>query len=118
MTDERSVSSWHEIGAKVFEEMDAWHGGHPRATFAEIEAVVEERLDVLRAELIQQEITMRAKAEAAEGPERVPCPTCGRMMEARGMRERAVTVRGNRPVGLRRRYVVCPACGAGHSPPG
>jgi ribosomal protein S27AE len=29
-----------------------------------------------------------------------------------------VTVRGDRPVRLRRRNMVCPACGAGHFPPG
>ena len=118
MSDERSVSPWHEMGEQVFQEMGGWRRGHPRATFAEIEAAVEERLDALRAALIQQEITLRAQAEEADGAGPPRCPTCGQPMEARGVRERAVTVRGNRPVRLRRRYVVCPACGVGHSPPG
>lgn len=117
MTDEQAVSPWHELGDRVFREMGMWRGDHPRATFAEIEAAVEDRLDALRAELIQQEIAMRASAEADEGAERVPCPTCGQLMEARGMRERGVTVQGNHPVRLRRRYVVCPSCGVGHFPP-
>ena len=103
MSDERSVSPWHEAGERVFQEMEGWRRGHPRATFAEIEAAVEERLDALRAELIQQEITMRVQAEAADGAEPPRRPTCGEPMEARGTRERAVTVRGNRPVRLRRR---------------
>jgi hypothetical protein len=59
---------------------------------------------------------MRAGAEADAGAERLPCEVCGHPLEARGTRERAVTVRGNRPVRLRRRSVVCPACGAGHFP--
>lgn len=99
--------------------MEHWRREHPRATFAEIETAVEDRLNALRAELIEQEIAMRAESEAAGGrSERTPCPTGGQVMQARGTRERAVTVRGNRPVRLRRRYLVCPACGAGHFPPG
>lgn len=118
MNDEQSVSTWHEIGGRIFQEMEGWRREHPRATFAEIEAAVEDRLGALRAELIEQEVALRARAEAAEGSEPILCPTCGHRLEARGTRDRAVTVRGDRPVRLRRRYVVCPACGAGLFPPG
>ena len=118
MAEEHTVSAWHELGAKVFHEMEGWRRGHPRATFAEIEAAVEDQVSALRAELIEQEVALRAEGEATDGSERPRCATCGQPMEARGTRERAVTVRGNRPVPLRRRYVVCPACGAGHFPPG
>jgi hypothetical protein len=118
MSDDQSVSTWHELGAKVLQEMEGWRREHPRATFAEIEAAVEDRLGALRAELIEQEVALRARAEAAEGSEPIPCGACGHRLEARGTRHRAVTVRGNRPVRLRRRYMVCPACGAGYSPPG
>lgn len=100
------------------QEMEGWRREHSRATFAEIEAAVEDRLAALRAELIQQELTLRTGAEADARNEPIACPTCGHRLEARGSRERAVTVRGNRPVRLRRRYVVCPACGAGFSPLG
>jgi hypothetical protein len=118
MTDEQLVSRWHEIGARVFGEMDGWRREHPRAKFAEIEAAVEGRLDSLRAELIQQEIDLRAQAEDGAGSERPACAICGQPMETRGTRERSVTVQGNRPVRLRRRYMVCTACGVGHFPPG
>jgi YgiT-type zinc finger domain-containing protein len=122
MADERSVTPWHEAEAKLFQDMESWRRSHPHASFAEIEAAVEERLGALRAELIAQELALRAAGEATEGadrsPDRARCPTCGAPTEARGMRERTVTVRGNRPVRLRRRYVVCPACGTGHFPPG
>lgn len=118
MASEQMVPSWHEVGARIFQDMEGWRHEHPRATFAEIEAAVEDQLGALRAELIEQEIALRAQAEAAEGSERIRCEACGHSMEARGTRERAVTVRGNRPVRLRRRNMVCPACGAGLFPPG
>lgn len=117
MMDEQEMSPWHAIGARVFREMDGWRQEHPRATFAQIETAVEDRLDSLRAELIQQEIAMRAQAEAADESERPMCATCGRAMQSRGTKERSVTVQGNRPVRIQRRYVVCPVCDTGHFPP-
>jgi hypothetical protein len=117
MSDEPSVSSEHERAAKILQELEVWRLTHPGATFAEIEAGVEARLDALRAHLIEHELALRAAAESAEGAERPACPTCGRQLQARGTADRAVTVRGNRPVRLQRRYAVCPACSAGHFPP-
>jgi len=118
MADEKAMSPWHEIGARIFGEMDGWRREHPKATFAEIETAVEKRLDSLRAELIQQEIEIRARAEVAAGSERPTCATCGRVMQSRGTKERSVTVQGNRPVRIQRRYVVCPVCSTGLFPPG
>ena len=45
------------------------------------------------------------------------CPTCGGALLPRGQTTRAVTVRENQTVTLRRGYAVCSACGAGVSPP-
>jgi YgiT-type zinc finger domain-containing protein len=118
MTDESAVPPGHDIAARVFDEMATWRQGHPHASFAEIEAAVEERLDRLRADLIQQELQLKALADAAAPSDRPLCPSCGKPLESRGTRERSVTVRGNRPVRLRRRYLVCPACGTGVFPPG
>ncbi|MGH9892889.1 MAG: hypothetical protein ACREA0_13045 [bacterium] len=112
------MSPWHEIGTRAFGDMVGWRREHPKATFAEIEAAVETRLDLVRAEVIQQEIALRAEAEAIGEAERPTCTTCGKLMESRGTKERSVTVQGNRPVRLRRRYMVCPACGVGLFPPG
>lgn len=131
MADERAGvppgAWWPEAEAKLMADLERWRQAHPRATFAEIEAAVEERLGLLRAELIAQELALRAAAEAAAetpagtpegaGTNAVRCPTCGGPTQGRGTRERSLTVRGNRPVRLRRRYVVCPACGTGHFPP-
>jgi hypothetical protein len=102
----------------VFAEMEGWRREHPKATFGEIEAAVEARLDSVRAELIEQEIALRAQVSAEDRSRRPTCPQCGKLMEARGTRERSVTVQGNHPVRLRRQYLVCAACGTGHFPPG
>jgi YgiT-type zinc finger domain-containing protein len=118
MTDESAVPSGHEIGAQIFAELQRWRQTHPKATFAEIESAVETQLDTLRAALLQQELELRAQAEAAPTTAPPHCPSCGQPLERRGTRERAVTVQGNRPVRLHRRYFVCPSCGAGHFPPG
>jgi YgiT-type zinc finger domain-containing protein len=118
MSEEHAVPPGHDIAARVFDEMAGWRRAHPHASFAEIEAAVEDRLDRLRAELIQQELQLKALADAAPAADRPRCPTCGTPLERRGARERSVTVRGNRPVRLRRRYLVCPACGTGVFPPG
>lgn len=96
--------------------LSAWRDAHPRATYAEIEDAVEERLDALRGELITDIVAQRAAA--ADGATRPACPLCERSMTRRGGVERTVTVRGNRTVPLRRAYFACPACGTGLFPPG
>lgn len=118
MSDDQRVTAWHDLGAKVLREMEGWRGEHPHATFAEIEAEVEGRLGTLRAALIQQEVDLRARNETASGNARVACEACAQELKPRGTRERAITVRGNGPVRLQRRYLACPACGAGLFPPG
>jgi len=118
MPDEPAVPLGHDVAARIFEDMATWRQAHPHASFAEIEAAVEDRLDQLRAELIQHELQVKALADAAPAADRPLCPTCGKPLESRGTRERSVSVRGNRPVRLRRRYLVCPACGTGVFPPG
>jgi hypothetical protein len=117
MDNEQLVSRWHKAGEKVFQAMAAWRQAHPHATFAEIEAAVEDRLGVLRAEVIEDTVATADEPRSA-GAERPRCAECGHGLEGRGIRERVVTVRGNRLVRLRRHYLGCPACGAGFFPPG
>lgn len=116
MQDEETVTRWRKVGEQAFREMDAWREAHAHATFAEIEAAAEDRLGPVRIALIQDAVAAQADGEVAA--ERPSCADCGHALEARGTRERAVTVRGNRMVRVRRQYLVCPACGAGVFPPG
>jgi YgiT-type zinc finger domain-containing protein len=114
------MSGWQGLLEDVLTGMREWRASHPKATFAEIERAVEERVDTLRAQLIQDVVTTSTAAEVASRPvgERPHCPACGELMESRGQQDRVLTVPGDRLVRLRRAYVVCPACGAGLFPPG
>jgi hypothetical protein len=97
-------------------EMRAWRRAHPQASFAEIEAAVEERLAAVRARLVAEAAGASAAADAEAQP--ACCPECGAVLQLRGQHTRAVTVRGGEAVRLARHYGVCLACGAGLFPPG
>jgi ribosomal protein S27AE len=113
MADDPVMTQWQEVVEETLRELRGWRTDHRRATFAEIEGAVEQRLGDLRAELIGG--LVRSAGDEVEEEPRV-CEQCGQQMESRGVRERVVTVRGDRPVRFQRRYRVCPACGAGFSP--
>src|SRR4051794_27327454 len=104
---------WRTLSEDVLTGMQDWRTAHPRATFAEIEAEVEAQLSRLRARMLEDAaLASRAtELEGAEGAERLPCPTCGQRLQARGQHTRTVTVRGDQPVHLRRTYGTCSACG-------
>lgn len=114
MTEDPVLTQWQAVVEETLQGLRGWQAEHRRATFAEIEGAVEQRLGDLRAELIGG--LVRSAGDEAEEEPRV-CEQCGRQMESRGVRERVVTVRGDRPVRFQRRYLVCPACQAGFFPP-
>jgi len=118
MNDDPAVTAWQErLIAEAVDELSGWQREHPKATFAQIEEAVEERISDLRAGLTED--LLRSRAAARSGPNsRSACPSCGKPMESRGEHDRTVTIRGNRQVKLRRGYQVCPACNAGLFPPG
>ena len=108
---------WEQVAAEVLSGLKAWRLQHPRATFREIEQALDTRLSRLRTRRLEEVALASAATEGAAAPEGARCPTCGRALEARGQTTRAVTVRDNQTVTLRRGYAVCSACGAGVSPP-
>jgi predicted RNA-binding Zn-ribbon protein involved in translation (DUF1610 family) len=114
--DEGTEPSWAELTEEVMSGMVDWQAAHPRATFAEIERAVEERLDGLRSRLLERAVRAQARTTAEAGP--TTCPTCGRNLVARGKHRRTLTVPGGGTVPLVRAYPTCPACGAGLFPPG
>ena len=120
MDVERVLAELGRESAEMITGLRDWRVAHPTATFAELEAVVDERLDVVRAGVLGD----LAMASAAAGgaalaeTERPTCPECGTTMDSRGQRTRHLTVPGNQTIPLTRRYWVCPACGAGLFPPG
>jgi len=112
------AARWAAVLERIQEELAEWRTSHPKATLAEIEAAVEERLGLARAQLVEELALASAAAQVGGGGERPSCPECGHALESRGLQDRHVTVAGNRTVRLRRGYARCPACGAGLFPPG
>jgi YgiT-type zinc finger domain-containing protein len=96
---------------EVERDLDSWQSLHPRATFAEMETAVEERVAHLRARLLEQRV------ERSVSEEHPACPTCGATMVPRSRATREVIVAGDEAVHLERPYVRCPVCGTGFFPP-
>ena len=119
MEREELEEKWVELAEEVVTGVRDWRAAHPKATFREIEAAVDERVDRMRARLLE-EAAMASRARDISGPveEQPHCASCGHELERRGERERGITVRGDETVKLRRRYAVCPVCRTGLFPPG
>jgi hypothetical protein len=100
--------------------MTQWRKEHPKATWAEIEAAVDERINQLRAQLIQDVVQMGEPEQWTELPqeERAKCVSCGKPVVARGKQTRFLQTTGGEAVKLTRTYGTCPACGVGFFPPG
>lgn len=97
-----------------------WRVQHPRATFAEMEAVVDERFNAARARVLG-EMALRSRAADLSGQalaDRARCPSCGHELKPQGKKGRTVVVRGGKEVRLERDYAECPSCGVGLFPPG
>jgi hypothetical protein len=86
---------------------------HPKATWAEIEATVDKRMNQLRAQLIQDVVQMGETGEWRQKPEeeRPRCATCGKPLVARGEQTRFLQTTGGEAVKLTRTYGTCPNVG-------
>ena len=117
---EEAEGAWRREAEAVLSGLKGWRLGHPRATFRELEAAVDERLNRLRARwLADLALVSRAAAVSAQPVrERPRCPGCGGRLAPRGRHERQVVVQGGQVVRLERDYAACPACGSGLFPPG
>jgi hypothetical protein len=111
---------WRELSEQVLGEMQSWRAAHPRATLAEIEAEAEAQVVRLRARLVEDAALASAVRDwtEPEAGERPACPACGHPLQARGLDTRRLTVPGDQPIALTRRYGTCSACGTGLFPPG
>ena len=99
--------------------MTQWRKEHPKATWAEIEAMVDEHMNQLRAQLLQELVQMGESENWSKLPteERPRCASCGEPLWARGEQTRSIQTSGGQAVKLTRTYGTCPACGAGVFPP-
>src|SRR2546426_8057973 len=84
--------------------MTQWRKEHPHATWAEIEAAVDERINQLRAQLIQDLVQMGASEEWKQKPaEECPrCATCGKPLVARGEQTRYLQTTGGEAIKVTR----------------
>lgn len=105
---------------EVMSGMKEWRQQHPRATFKQIEAALDERLARMRARMLQDLALASAAREMGpvEGGERPCCPQCGQPLEAHGPELRTLITNYNQPVCLSRSYAQCPVCQTRLFPPG
>lgn len=108
------VERWQEQYEQITEGVAAWHKQHPRATFSEIEAELDKRLNQLRAEMLAD----MAGAGEARAEQRPLCPQCGRQATLRGKKRRRLRTQGGEEVVLERHHAICPHCGTAFFPPG
>jgi hypothetical protein len=100
--------------------MADWRAAHPKATFTEIEAALDERLNQVRARVLA-DLALASRAadlQAASAAERPRCASCGVVLQARGQSKRGVVTHGGAEVTRVRSYATCPQCGEGSFPPG
>src|SRR5690348_3622371 len=111
---------WQAEAEAIVSGLAEWRAAHPQATWTEIEAAVDERLDGLRARLLADVALASRQADVSgrEAGERARCATCGSRLVAQGKQTREVVTQGGRAVTLRRDYLLCPTCRVGHFPPG
>jgi hypothetical protein len=100
--------------------MTQWRQEHPKATWAEIEAAVDERINQVRAQLLEDLVPLGESEGWKQKPQeqRPRCATCGQPLVARGEQTRFLQTHGGEAVKLTRTYGACPACGGGFFPPG
>ncbi len=115
----RFEARWQTLTAVVITEMADWRVAHPKATLKEIETALDERLDRVRAcmleDIAQASRQTTWEAQSAEAPR---CPECGQPLQSAGKRRRRLRTQGDQSITLERQYGVCPACGRGLFPPG
>jgi hypothetical protein len=118
--DEEFERRWHLEAEAVMSGMREWRLQHPKATFRDIEAAVDEQLSGMRARLLQ-DLALASRAADLQDKhlgDRPRCPECGAALHSQGKQDRTILTHGGSEVHLRRDYARCPACGAGLFPPG
>jgi YgiT-type zinc finger domain-containing protein len=115
MKSDQMRKSWSGLSEEILSGMAEWREQHPKATFRQIEAEVDQRLSVLRARMLADAAVLSGQTEW-EGE--AVCPECGAALKRDGKKKRTLETRGGQQVELEREYGVCPQCGAGIFPPG
>lgn len=110
---------WQALSEEVLSGMKEWRLAHPKATFREIEQAVEERVNRLKARMLE-DVALASEAQDwhdASQDERPTCPVCHTPLQARGQHARRLQATGGQDITLTRTYGTCPTCGTGLFPP-
>lgn len=118
MKKEEMAKKWRGESEEIISGMTEWREQHPKATMAEIEAEVDQRLAGMRAQMIADAAMTSQRTEWEAGAEAGTCPSCGQALEKKGKKKRKLQTRGGKEIELEREYGVCPKCGQGIFPPG
>jgi NADH pyrophosphatase NudC (nudix superfamily) len=117
MDIEKAESNWGKTSETVINALNVWRKQHPKATFREIEAAVDEELGRLRRQMLMDAALVSQAAEWEANSEEAPvCPECGAELESRGKAKRTLTTAYNQPVELEWGYGVCRCVRPGFSP--
>lgn len=117
MTTSDFDREWERLAEEVLSGMKEWRLQHPRATLSEMEEALDERLNRMRARMLEDMALASAAANLSEAKARPCCPHCGTPLIARGKRRRGVQTNGGEEIVLERSYGVCPRCQVGLFPP-
>jgi len=117
MNPEDVQQKWSLLSAEIISGMAEWRIQHPKASFREIEAEVDQRLSVLRAKMLSDTAILSSQTELADDDALYLCPSCGGELERKGKKKRKMQTRGGQEVALVREYGVCKECGQGLFPP-
>ncbi len=116
--DERKAAdlraAMEEVMEELGEEVRAWQGAHPQATFAELETLVQQARKKYGEALMHTLVAQREEVRPVPGPR---CAECGTEMHYKGQKERRV-VSSIGETEVQRGYYYCPQCQRGVFPPG
>ena len=84
MWTEEMEARWQQLAEEVMTGMKEWRFAHPKATFKEIEAALDERLAKVRARMLQDVALASAVADLKDrGWKAASCPKCGHSLSTR-----------------------------------
>ena len=71
--DEEMDRTWQAVSGEVLSGMKEWRLAHPRATFREIDQAVEERVNGLKARMLQDVALVSRAGDWTQEPEQQRC---------------------------------------------
>jgi hypothetical protein len=120
MSKKEAEKDWKSLSEEALSGVKEWREAHPKATFQEIEQAVDERLNRLRARMLQ-DVAQQSDASDWSGPSGEPspvCPSCGGPLRKRGKQRRHLQSSGGSQIPLERQCASCVHCGYSFFPPG